>query len=50
MSEVGYRRLAPGQPVGLKHAGYVISLVRAEKVSERFYIKSIRAGACKNYF
>lgn len=24
--EEGYRRLAPGQPVGLRHTGYVISL------------------------
>lgn len=33
VGESGYRRLAPGQSVGLKHAGYVISLIRTEKVS-----------------
>lgn len=27
--EKGYRRLSPGQPVGLRYAGYVISLVEA---------------------
>ena len=32
VAEVGYRRLTPGQSVGLKHAGYVISYVRTEKV------------------
>ncbi|CAI8005215.1 Glutamine--tRNA ligase [Geodia barretti] len=33
VAESGYRRLAPGQPVGLKHAGYVISHLRTEKDS-----------------
>ena len=33
VAESGYRRLAPGQSVGLKHAGYVISLIRTEKVA-----------------
>ncbi|MCJ8735208.1 hypothetical protein PDJAM_G00244430 [Pangasius djambal] len=29
--EKGYKRLTPGQPVGLRHAGYVISLQRVIK-------------------
>ena len=29
--EKGYRRLTAGQPVGLRYAGYVISLVEAVK-------------------
>ena len=37
MAEPGYRRLAPGQSVGLKHAGYIISLVRTEKVEYTTY-------------
>jgi glutaminyl-tRNA synthetase len=28
----GYRRLAPGQPVGLRHAGYVINMQNIKKV------------------
>ena len=31
-AEPGYRRLAPGQPVGLRHSSYVISLERVIKV------------------
>lgn len=30
--EKGYKRLTPDQPVGLRHAGYVISLQRVIKV------------------
>ena len=36
MAEPGYRRLAPGQPVGLKHSGYVITLERVVKVHYLF--------------
>ena len=36
MAEPGYRRLAPGQPVGLKHSGYVITLERVVKVRYLF--------------
>ena len=32
VAEKGYRRLCPGQPVGLRHAGYVMSL---EEVVEK---------------
>lgn len=38
VAEDGYRRLAPGQSVGLRHAGYVISLVRTEKVRVQYCI------------
>ena len=31
-AEPGYRRLARGQPVGLRHSSYVISLERVIKV------------------
>lgn len=31
--EKGYKRLTPEQPVGLRHAGYVISVQRVIKVS-----------------
>ena len=31
VNEKGYRRLAPEQPVGLKHAGYVIRVVKVHK-------------------
>lgn len=30
--EKGYKRLTPDQPVGLRHAGYVISVQRVIKV------------------
>lgn len=30
----GYKRLAPGQPVGLRHAGYVIAVQNVIKVGE----------------
>lgn len=30
-TEKGYRRLAPGQSVGLRHAGYVIKVVKVHK-------------------
>lgn len=29
----GYKRLAPGQPVGLRHAGYIIAVQNIIKVS-----------------
>ena len=31
--EKGYKRLTPDQPVGLRHAGYVISVQKVIKVS-----------------
>lgn len=31
--EKGYKRLTPEQPVGLRHAGYVISVQRVIKVN-----------------
>lgn len=31
--EEGYRRLAPGQPVGLRHTGYVVTLETVVKDS-----------------
>ena len=37
-AEPGYRRLAPSQPVGLKHTGYVITLEKVEKVSDIGYL------------
>lgn len=32
--EKGYKRLTPDQPVGLRHAGYVISVQRVIKVKD----------------
>lgn len=32
--EKGYKRLTPDQPVGLRHAGYVISVQRVIKVRQ----------------
>lgn len=32
--EKGYKRLTPEQPVGLRHAGYVISVQRVIKVNQ----------------
>lgn len=34
VGEKGYRRLTPNQPVGLRHAGYVISVSKVLKDSE----------------
>lgn len=31
--EKGYKRLTPEQPVGLRHAGYIISVQRVIKVN-----------------
>ena len=48
VGESGYRRLAPGQSVGLKHAGYVISLIRTEKVS-CLYRQLPRSCSCTSF-
>ena len=42
--EVGYRRLAPGQPVGLRHTGYVIALEDVIKVLAGAHIDIIWKG------
>lgn len=43
--EKGYKRLTPEQPVGLRHAGYVISVQKVIKVSNLIY----SLGVVKNY-
>jgi glutaminyl-tRNA synthetase len=34
VGDKGYRRLTPNQPVGLRHAGYLISVTKVLKDSE----------------
>ena len=40
-TDKGYRRLTPDQSVGLRHAGYVITVEEVKSVSEEFFTLSL---------
>lgn len=47
MLEKGYKRLTPGQPVGLRHTGYIIAVQNIIKVSlDGLVWLSTRRGGC----